>query len=177
MHTRSGEVPGRAARACAWGAATLGVASGAVSALWAAGVPFLLETIGGELERWGHERSVVSVILLVAIALLKAGVGMAAPLATGAIAGAPVWTRSRAPRLLSKIAAIVLVVYGGFLTIGGFVVLALIGDNPDGADRVAMRWHAFFWDPWFLLWGILFLIALARSRPPRGGRRGPGPLR
>jgi hypothetical protein len=30
------------------------------------------------------------------------------------------------------------------------------------ADWTALRWHAFFWDPWFLLWGILLAAAALR---------------
>jgi hypothetical protein len=33
------------------------------------------------------------------------------------------------------------------------------------ADRLAMKWHAYLWDPWFLVWGIFVFLALWRSRP------------
>ena len=32
------------------------------------------------------------------------------------------------------------------------------------ADQKALRWHAFLWDPWFLVWGVLLMAALALSR-------------
>ena len=37
-------------------AASLGAASGAVSAYWALGGTALIDTVGGEIERWGRER-------------------------------------------------------------------------------------------------------------------------
>ena len=38
------------------------------------------------------------------------------------------------------------------------------------ADRRALTWHAYLWDPWFLLWGLLVLAALCRDRrEPRPG--------
>lgn len=56
MNGRSTDTPTKA-RAAAAIAAGLGLASAAVSAYWAAGGTVLLDTIGGELERWGRERS------------------------------------------------------------------------------------------------------------------------
>ena len=28
----------------------------------------------------------------------------------------------------------------------------------------AIAWHAYFWDPWFVLWGGVFTVAMWRSR-------------
>jgi hypothetical protein len=39
-----------------------------------------------------------------------------------------------------------------------------------GADHRALAWHAYLWDPWFLLWGVLVTAALVRSRLSRPGR-------
>jgi len=33
-----------------------------------------------------------------------------------------------------------------------------------GADHRALAWHAYLWDPWFLVWGVLVTAALLRSR-------------
>jgi hypothetical protein len=41
------------------------------------------------------------------------------------------------------------------------VVAGVIPASPT-ADWTALRWHAFFWDPWFLLWGILLGAAALR---------------
>ena len=34
-----------------------------------------------------------------------------------------------------------------------------IFDIPPEADMVALRWRLFFWDPWWLLGGALFIVA------------------
>lgn len=31
-------------------------------------------------------------------------------------------------------------------------------------DERALAWHAYFWDPWFALWGVAFVVALWRTR-------------
>ena len=58
-----------------------------------------------------------------------------------------------------------LVVYGGVLTVAGLLVEAGIVEPGPGADRHALAWHAWFWDPWFLLWGAAFAVTLWRTRP------------
>ncbi|MGI8591252.1 MAG: hypothetical protein ACR2M5_09740, partial [Nakamurella sp.] len=32
------------------------------------------------------------------------------------------------------------------------------------ADHRALAWHAYLWDPWFLVWGLLVTAALLRIR-------------
>ncbi|PZS36509.1 MAG: hypothetical protein DLM59_01075 [Pseudonocardiales bacterium] len=32
------------------------------------------------------------------------------------------------------------------------------------ADHRALAWHAYLWDPWFLVWGLLVTAALLRAR-------------
>ena len=60
-------------------ATVLGAASAAVSAYWALGGTALLDTVGGEIERWGRERSadVVATLWVITVAKL---VGAVAPL-------------------------------------------------------------------------------------------------
>jgi hypothetical protein len=146
----------------AWIAAGLGVASATISAYWAAGGSALLDTVGGTFERWGRERSAAVVGALAAIALLKVVVAMAAPILAGAVA-APPWMTGRLPRVLGWVAAAVLTLYGGLLTAVGVLVELGVIDAAADADRHALAWHAWFWDPWFFLWGVAFLIALRRS--------------
>ena len=79
-----------------------------------------------------------------------------------------------------------LALYGGVLTVLGAVAATGILGPP--ADRRALLWHAFLWDPWFLAWGALLLTAAAarrrsRQRRPDGnlspaaGRRSAGRVR
>ena len=149
-------------------AACLGAASAAVSAYWALGGTALIDTIGGEIERWGRERSADVVAALWMITLAKL-IGAVAPLVlVGVGAGLlPAWTRARPMRALGWIVAIGLTLYGGVLTVAGLLVEAGAFDTADDADEHAIAWHAYFWDPWFLLWGAAFTVAMWRSRPQR----------
>jgi hypothetical protein len=47
--------------------------------------------------------------------------------------------------------------------VGLLVQAGLIG-TPGGADHRALAWHAYLWDPGFLVWGVLVTAALLRSR-------------
>ena len=98
----------RVAVGAAWVAAALGIASAATSAYWAFGGTALLDTVGGEIERWGRERGPVVVIALAAIVLLKLAVAVAAPILVG-IGHPPAWMAGRVPRILGWIAATVLI--------------------------------------------------------------------
>ena len=152
-----------AARWAAWCAFVLGGASAGVSLYWAVGGSALLDTVGGSVERWGRERSFAVLVVLMVVAALKLLIAVAAPLTAGAI-DAPAWTAGRVPRILSWVAAITLILYGGVLTVGGLLVQSGVIDPSLDADRHALAWHALFWDPWFLLWGAAFAVALWRTR-------------
>ena len=165
MPTPSATPTDPTARVAAWVAATLGTASAAVSAMWAFGSTFLLDTVGGQFERWGREGGAAVVVALLAIAALKLAVAIAAPVLIGVGARRlPPWTSGRVPRVLGWIAAVTLTVYGGLLTVVGLLVQAGVIDASGDADTGALAWHAYVWDPWFALWGTAFLIALWRSR-------------
>lgn len=158
----------RAGWGAAWCAFVLGVASAAVSAYWAAGGTALLDTVGGSIERWGRERSFAVLVVLVAVAALKLVIAVAAPLAAGAV-HAPAWMAGRVPRLLGWIAGGTLALYGGVLTAAGLLVQSGVIEPGPEADRHALAWHTWFWDPWFLLWGIAFVVALWRTRATANG--------
>ena len=147
-------------------AASLGVASAAVSAYWALGGTALIDTVGGEIERWGRERSAGVVATLWVITLAKL-VGAVAPLVLAGVGAGrlPAWTRAGLMRVLGWIVAIGLTVYGGVLTVAGLLLEAGVIDAANDADEHAIAWHALFWDPWFLLWGFAFAVAMWRSRP------------
>ena len=147
-------------------AAGLGAASAAMSAYWALGGTALLHTVGGEIERWGRERSASVVVTLWLITVAKL-VGAVAPLVLVGVGARqlPAWTRAQPMRVLGWIVAIGLTVYGGVLTVVGLLVEADVINAADDADEHAIAWHAFFWDPWFALWGGAFTVAMWRSRP------------
>ncbi len=105
-------------------------------------------------------------LALAGIAVLKVVVAVAAPILVG-IGHPPAWMTGRVPRILGWVAAAVLIGYGGVLTAAGMLVeTGALAAAPD-ADRTAIAWHAWLWDPWFLVWGIAFAVALRRSRLSR----------
>jgi hypothetical protein len=150
-------------------AAGLGLGSAAITAYWASGGTWLLDTVGGEIESWGRQRGAAVLLSLWLIVLLKCGIAVAAP----TIVRRPGWLASpiadRMSRMLSWTAATMLTGYGAVLTGAGILVQSgLVPAGPDSDGR-ALAWHAYLWDPWFLAWGLTFLACLWLSRAD--GRR------
>lgn len=161
------ERPSRAAATAAGIAAVLGTGHALVSAYWAAGGTALLDTIGGDLERWARQGRTGLAAAIWAVAALKLVVAWAAPVLAGVGAERlPAWTRGRVPRRLGWVAAATLTLYGGVLTVAGLLVQAGVIEAAADADDTALAWHAYVWDPWFLLWGIAFGLSLRLSRTP-----------
>jgi hypothetical protein len=148
--------------AAAYAAAAVGVLYAAVSAYWGAGGTALLDTVGGALERKGRagEAGLLAIIwLTVAVKLAVSAIGV--------LAGAPSpWSgaRRRPARRVAWVVVVVLVLYGGVLTVVGQLIEVDIIHRSADANAKALRWHAFLWDPWFLLWGLLLAAALLLSR-------------
>jgi Protein of unknown function (DUF3995) len=139
-------------------AAVLAFASAAVTAFWLLGGTLGLDTVGGEVEEQARERS--------AAALAVLSFTLVAKLAAGALALALADPRTAGRRSLSTLGLVggaVLALYGGVLVIAGAVALAGVGDSS-GRDEYALRWHVFFWDPWFFVWGVALALGAARAR-------------
>jgi hypothetical protein len=151
-------------------AAALGGASAATSAYWALGGTALLDTVGGEIERWGRERSTAVLVTLWILVLVKL-IGAVAPLLFAGIVHQTSWTTARHTRAAAWFAAVGLTAYGAVLTLGGVLVDRGVVDAAKDADERAIAWHAYFWDPWFALWGAAFVVTLWRTRSPAAERR------
>ncbi|MBV9001604.1 MAG: DUF3995 domain-containing protein [Solirubrobacterales bacterium] len=164
----------RPASALACAAAVLGALYAAVSAYWGAGGTGLLDTIGGTLEREGraHTAGLLAVVwATVALKFTASAIGLLA-------IAQPQWlspNRCRIVRGAAWMAAVVLVIYGGVLTLTGLLAQADIVHASTHADHKALRWHAVLWDPWFLAWGPLLAAALTLTRraPTSVGDVGP----
>jgi len=68
--------------------------------------------------------------------------------------------RIRVTRVITWIEAALLTTYGLVLTAVGVLVQAHVIHASATADHRALAWHAYLWDPWFLIWGLLVVGAL-----------------
>jgi hypothetical protein len=161
---------GAAALWLAGTAVLIGLAYAGVSVYWGLGGTALVDTVGGTLAKLGRERDAVVVAALWGAAALKLA---AAVLPLVALRSAPARARrdrggalTRGARRASWVAAVVLTVYGAVYTGGGLLVQAGVIHSSRSADHRAQAWHAYLWDPWFLVWGVLITAALVRSSGP-----------
>lgn len=148
-------------------AAALGFGSATVSAYWASGGTGLLDTVGGEIERLGRERSVGVVAALWLITVLKLVIAAAAPAfaGVGSSSGPPAWVLARWTRGLGWVTALGLTLYGAVLAGVGLLIEAGLVDPATDADDTALAWHTYVWDPWFAAWGAAFTLTMWRTRP------------
>jgi hypothetical protein len=164
----------------------VGLAYAAIIVYWAAGGRWLLNTVGISLSQPAQARHLAALLAVWGAAAVKAVAAVLPLLAIG------VWPRTanggvrRLARVLTWIEAAILVGYGLVLTASGLLVQVGVIKAAAHADRLAMKWHAYLWDPWFLIWGIFVFLALWRSRPASqdhlpgrhpGQSRDPGPYR
>jgi hypothetical protein len=140
----------------------VGLLYAAISVYWGAGGTWLLDTVGSGLGK-GHGGTA-----LVAFAVwLAVGLKVIAAVLPLLAVTADTSTGSRRPRLiraLTWIEALILTGYGLVLTAVGLLVQARVIAASATADHRALEWHAYLWDPWFLVWGLLVTAALLRSR-------------
>jgi Protein of unknown function (DUF3995) len=148
----------------------VGLAYAAVSVYWAAGGTWLLDTVGGGLGQQGRAGDLGVIVAVWAAAVLKVA-GAVVPLAAvGGTAWRPAGPRRRLLRVLAWAEAVILTAYGLVLAGAGLLVQSGVIAPAAGADHRALAWHAYLWDPWFLLWGVLAAAALVRSRLSQPGR-------
>jgi hypothetical protein len=150
----------------------VGLLYAAISVYWGAGGTWLLDTVGSGLGE-GHGGSalvVFAVWLAVGLKVIAAVLpllAVSADTSTGSGRPLVMWplvTRARLIRALTWIEAVILVAYGLVLTSVGLLVQAGAVAVSATADHRALEWHAYLWDPWFLVWGLLVTVALLRSR-------------
>ena len=55
-----------------------------------------------------------------------------------------------------------LALYGMANFAGHLVMLTGVDDVPEALGRTAVYWHTFLWDPYWVLGGVLFLMAVRR---------------
>jgi Protein of unknown function (DUF3995) len=147
----------------AWAAFAVGLLYAAVSVYWGLGGGWLLDTVGASLTQAARSASALVVLAVWCAVGLKMIAAVLPPLAVGAVARGSL-RRRRLTRALAWVEAAILTCYGLIWTAVGLLVQAgLIGTSAN-ADHRALAWHAYLWDPWFLVWGLLVTAALLRSR-------------
>lgn len=146
-----------ASRVAAWAACFVGLLYAAVSVYWGLGGTWLLDTVGGSLAQAGreHDAGVIAAVWLAAMLKL-----IAAVLPVWAVRHADSTRRDRTVWVLAWGAAAVLILYGLVLTAAGLLVQTGVIHASSNADHRALAWHAYLWDPWFLVWGLLIAAAL-----------------
>jgi uncharacterized membrane protein len=88
---------------------------------------------------------------------------IAAVLPLMALRGLSSPARDRTVWVLAWAEAAILIVYGLVQTAAGLLVQADVIHAAATADQRALAWHAYVWDPWFLIWGLLVAAALLRG--------------
>ena len=141
----------------------LGLLYAAVSVYWGLGGTWLLSTVGSAVQRQGRAGTAILVLAVWAAVVIKTVAAVLPLLALRRLTSSG-W--NRAVSLLAWIEAGVLTVYGLVLTLVDMLVQAGIIHPSAGADHRALAWHAYLWDPWFLIWGLLVAGALRRGRHP-----------
>jgi hypothetical protein len=135
-----------------------------VSAFWAMGGTWLLDTVGGSLAQAGRRRGLGLITLVWVTVVLKLVAAALGLLVVYSWVPAPY---DRYVRWAAWTAAVCLTGYGAVLTFVGLLLQTGIVAIPRNADRHALRWHAFLWDPWFLVWGVALIVAIVRLRETR----------
>jgi hypothetical protein len=131
-----------------------------ISFYWAAGGLFGVETLGEGMKALALARDPEIITLTWVTGVLKAAAGLLA------LALVQSWGRI-IPRRLRQIgawgAAVLFLLYCGGNGIQHALMLVGTSRIPDLLGSMdAVRWHLFFWDPFWLLGGILFLLAARR---------------
>jgi hypothetical protein len=145
-------------------ACACGLAYAAISLYWAVGGSWLLATVGASLA--GTTSAAVMFAVWAAVAL-KAIAAFLPLVAIGAVHRPP-RGRERWLLRLTWIEALILTGYGLVLTATGLLVQSGVITPPANADHRTLRWHAYLWDPWFLVWGLLVTTTLMQARRGRG---------
>lgn len=129
----------------------------AVSFAWAAGADLGAGTVAADRSAlgWGAEPAGLAVVG----ALKLLGCVLAVALARHG--------RLRAVRLAGWAAAIGLLGYGAANALDHLAMVTGLRDTPEALGETAARWHLTLWDPFWVLGGLLFLLATLAARRHR----------
>jgi hypothetical protein len=146
----------------AYAAAVWAFAFAAVSFYWGLGGTVGLDTLALGLEQDAREGGTEVLALTVVPGIAKLALGI---LALAVVDPRRLPLPRRPVIVLAWLAGIGMTLYGAVLTVEKALMKLNVIDVSQslGDDRVG--WYLFFWDPLWLIGGILFLLAAARARP------------
>ncbi len=139
----------------------VGVLYAGVSVYWGLGGTWLVDTVGGSIAKEARAGNAGVLLVVWAAAILKL-VAALLPLAALRRLRGPASNRKLS--VLTWVEAAILTAYGLVLTVPGLLIQAGVIHESATADHRALVWHAYLWDPWFLIWGLLVGAALLRER-------------
>jgi Protein of unknown function (DUF3995) len=135
-----------------------------MSFYWAAGGTFGVNTLGSGIQALAHDPGFIAIVWLTGVAKVLGGLfalSLARPLAR--------WLRPGWKLALAWIGGAALALYGGIPLIVEGLALGGVVRVSGPVDWEGVRWHFWLWDPWWLLGGVLFLLAAwqyqRRQRP------------
>jgi hypothetical protein len=145
-------------------AGVVGILFAAVSIYWGLGGMWLLDTVSRSMAE--QSRAGGSAVFLAAwVAAVLKMIAVVLPLLALQMTRVA-WVRRA--RTLAWVQVAVLMTWGVLQTVGSLVLLTGVIDSS--TDHRVLAWHAFLWDPWFVVWGLLVAGALrsSRARPTTG---------
>jgi hypothetical protein len=140
-------------------AGVVGLLFAAVSIYWGLGGMWLLDTVSHSMAE--QSRAGDSAVFLAAwVAAVLKMIAVVLPLLALRPMTRVAWVRRA--RTLAWVQVAVLMTWGVLQTVGSLVLLTGVIDSS--TDHRVLAWHAFLWDPWFVVWGLLVAGALRSSR-------------
>ena len=149
----------------AYAAATWSFAFAALSVAWALGADIGVGTLAVAIRERVDDPGFRGVIL--GTAVLKAAAGV---VALALVRPWRRWRHGRAAVALAWVAAAVLLFYGTARWVQAVLWETGVHEIPAQVGATAARWNLLFWDPVWVLGGLLFLLAARRAgRPSQDG--------
>ena len=162
--THSISIPRPTALTTARAALVVGAAFAGVSIYWGLGGTAMLATVGGALAAGRRSGTLATTSLVWAAVVLKIiAAVLPLTLVSSRSHGLRFRRRQRILRPLIWVEAVVLTGYGLVQCVVGWLVQFGVIHTPATADHYALAWHAWLWDPWFLVWGLLVTATLILS--------------
>ena len=133
-----------------------------MSFYWALGGQLGLNTLSAGIRALAHDPGFVAIVWLTGIAKVIGGLFALTLVRPWAHWLPPIWKLA-----LAWIGGAGLALYGGVNLIVEWLVIGGVIQMNGLEVTEGIRWHAWLWDPWWLLGGVLFLLAAWRYRRSR----------